>query len=144
MFLKKEDIKEVTLEVIKSDEFASILTGIFEQALMREIQYETGKDKLGKVIEKTEKINVLDWVAKYLPYIEGALRGVQSDADQARNRANETKEAVNMLGQSLLCMQTPITTMARFSKLLEENKIVERMSNKLLNTTCSELIAIDK
>lgn len=67
------------------------------QALTREIRFEDSKENRGRVVEKTETWNILDWLVKYFPYMEGALRGCQSDAAQARNRASEVKQALHGL-----------------------------------------------
>ena len=44
--------------------------------------------------EKEMKINILDELTKYLPYIEGAIRGCQEDTDKALIQSTETKKEV--------------------------------------------------
>jgi hypothetical protein len=75
----------------------SIVIKAVNQALTREIRFEDSKENRGRVVEKTETWNILDWLVKYFPYMEGALRGCQSDAAQARNRASEVKQALHGL-----------------------------------------------
>jgi len=87
----------------KSETFENIIGNIvikaINQALQREISFEDGKSKPGRVVEKTEKWNVLDWLVKYLPYVESAVRGCQSDSAQARNRSNEVKSVLGAIMQ---------------------------------------------
>ena len=64
------------------------------QALKREILFEDGKSDPGRVVEKTEVWNILDWLVKYLPHVEAAVRGCQSDSASARNRADEVKNVL--------------------------------------------------
>lgn len=66
-----------------------IVLNVINHALTREIKYEDGKSEPGRIIEKTEKYNVLDFLCKYLPHIEAGLRGSQADSAKARNRATE-------------------------------------------------------
>ena len=60
-------------------------------ALVRTIEVEKasrpgeGEPKEGKVFEKVE-VNVLEWFTSYLPYIEGALRGMQKDIGKVNNK----------------------------------------------------------
>ena len=49
----------------------------------------------GRVIEKEKTVNALDFLMAYLPQVEGAIRGCQSDSAAARNRSNEVKEALS-------------------------------------------------
>ena len=65
----------------------NIVMKAVDQALSRKVSMEDGKSNPGRVIEKETKVNILDHLAKYLPYLEGAIRGCQSDAAQARNRS---------------------------------------------------------
>lgn len=72
----------------------NIVIKAVDQAMIRKVQFEDSKSEPGRIIEKTEEWNILDWIAKYFPYMEGALRGVQSDAAQARNRSVEVKDVL--------------------------------------------------
>ena len=73
----------------------NIVLKAISQSMIREVRFEDGKSEPGRVVEKTEKVNVLDWLMKYLPHVEGAIRGCQSDSAQARNRANEVITALD-------------------------------------------------
>lgn len=72
-----------------------ILLKTVSQLLTRTIQIEDGKTEPGKKVIKEEAINVLDHLAKYIPYVEASIRGVQVDAAQARNRS---QGALNEIG----------------------------------------------
>lgn len=65
--------------------------------MMAEIRMEDGKSDPGRVVERIETVNVLHFLARYLPGLEASLRGVQSDAAQARNRAAESVQAIEGL-----------------------------------------------
>lgn len=74
----------------------NIMLKAVSQSLTRTIQIEDGKTEPGKKVIKEEKINVLDHLAKYMPYVEASIRGVQVDAGQARNRSQQT---LNVMGE---------------------------------------------
>ena len=84
------------LNFLKSKEgetaIGTIMKKAIDQSLLREILFEDGKSDPGRVIEKKEVINILDHIAKYMPYVEGALRGVQVDAAVARDRSVQTRD----------------------------------------------------
>jgi hypothetical protein len=75
-----------------------IVLNAVNQALKRDIQFEDGKSEPGRVVEKTETWNLLDWLVKYMPHVEAAIRGCQADSAKARNRAVETRDALKALG----------------------------------------------
>lgn len=52
-----------------------------------------------------EEWNVLDWIVGYIPYIEGAIRGVQQDTDKAKNEATANTAKLQVLGQTLAGME---------------------------------------
>ena len=71
-----------------------IMIKAVNQALQREIRFEDGKSEPGRVVEKTEVWNILDWLVKYMPHMEAAVRGCQADSAAARNRADEVKNVL--------------------------------------------------
>jgi hypothetical protein len=71
-----------------------IMLNVVNVALTRDVIVEDGKSNPGRTIEKTERRNVLDMIAEYLPYVEGAIRGCQSDSAKARNRATEVRDVL--------------------------------------------------
>ena len=72
----------------------TIVVKAIDQALQREIRFEDGKTETGKIVEKTEIWNIMDWLVKYLPYVEASIRGCQSDVASARNRSYEVKNVL--------------------------------------------------
>ena len=76
-----------------------IMIKAVNQALQREIYFEDGKTEPGRVVEKTEVWNVLDWLVKYLPYVEAAVRGCQSDSAASRNRSVEVQQILSAVLQ---------------------------------------------
>ena len=94
--MRQKTFNELMLNFLKSEEGETVLGTIIKkainQSLMREILFEDGKSEPGRVIEKKEVINILDHIAKYMPYVEGALRGVQVDAGVARDSATQTRD----------------------------------------------------
>ena len=79
------------------------------QSLQREILFEDAKSDPGRVVEKTETWNVLDWLVKYLPHVEAAVRGCQADSAHARNRAGEVKSVLEAI------MHNQVTEVKRIS-----------------------------
>lgn len=93
---------EMTLEAFFSSDKGRELVGqivrsAVESALARTIKVETRRDpnNMGEAVIKEEVCNVLDFLARYLPYVEGAIRGCQADAAAARNRAVECSELLD-------------------------------------------------
>ncbi|MHA2344225.1 MAG: hypothetical protein ACXADW_20355 [Candidatus Hodarchaeales archaeon] len=118
--LNKEDIK-----IIKR-----LIRYEFKSALVRTIEVEKaarpGEDlpREGKVHEKV-KTNVLDWFVSYLPYIEGALRGIQKDTNKTNNAVRENLiplitddmlEGLIAIKNILLNHEDNLLTIGEFSK----------------------------
>lgn len=74
-----------------------IVLNCVNQALKREIRFEDGRSEPGKTVEKTEVWNILDWMVKYLPQVEAAVRGCQADSAGARNRSAEVRNVLSEL-----------------------------------------------
>ena len=94
--MKQEKFNELMINFLKSKEgeaaVGSIMLAAIAQSLEREMEFEDGHTEPGKTIHRTKTINVLDQLVFYLPHVEAAIRGVQSDAAQARNRAANTRD----------------------------------------------------
>ena len=94
-------LKEALTEFFSSDEgrkvFGQIVFDAINEAMLAEINFEDGKSESGRIVEKTETVNMIQFLARYIPGLEGSLRGVQSDAAQARNRAAEARNGVGQL-----------------------------------------------
>ena len=97
----KKLIKEALFEFFKSEEgetlIGTIVLKAVNQALTKEMEYEDGKTDPGRTVVKKTEVNVLDQTLAYMASVEGAIRGCQSDAAKARNRAVETKELIGNL-----------------------------------------------
>lgn len=94
----KEIIKESLEEFFQSEKGEEILGNIIlkaaYQSMQRDMTWEDGTSEPGRIIEKTGNVNLLDRLIYYLPRLEGAIRGCQSDAAEARNRAAETRDLI--------------------------------------------------
>lgn len=107
--MKKEQfktiIKEAMAEFLQSPEGEAMIGNIMlkavDQAMKREIRFEDGKSEPGRIVEKTEPWNILDWLVKYLPHVEAAVRGCQSDAAAAKNRAAQAREMLGVIVQGM-------------------------------------------
>ncbi len=92
MFSKKvlkEVMKDALTDFFKSEEGEEILGNISmkasDQSFIREIQIEDGKSEPGKKVIRTEKVNAVDFLMKYLPDVEARVLGYQADSSQAKN-----------------------------------------------------------
>lgn len=100
---QKNLIKEALTEWVQSKEGETLIGTIvlkgtcqaFEQTLTKEVEVEDGKTEKGKIVYKKKFINILDELVYYLPGVEAAVRGCQSDAAQARDRAGQVRNAVH-------------------------------------------------
>lgn len=91
-------------------------------ALVRMVTVERGPRQQGdpeKVI-KEEEWNLLDFMAAYLPKIEGALRGMQEDTDKTKNRVAESVQRLEAIGSILLGMESAAKALAALSDEIKE------------------------
>jgi len=82
--------REEFISLLKDPEVEAILGNIMfkaiSQSMTRTIRMESGRDNPGgPPVIKEETWNMVDWIIKYFPHVEGAMRGVQSDVSQAKN-----------------------------------------------------------
>lgn len=97
--MKKKDVIEAFKEFLTSEEGETIIGNIilksFNQAMTRTVKVESGRDNPGgPSVIKEETWNMVDWLIRYLPYVEGSIRGCQVDSASARNRSEEVKGAL--------------------------------------------------
>jgi len=102
---KKEIIKLLKDPEVEAA-IGTIVLKAFNQAMTRTVKMESGKDNPGgPPVIKEETWNMVDWLMKYFPYAEGALRGTQSDVNKTANnmyrlvqifRKKETLEALKI------------------------------------------------
>lgn len=88
-----------------------------KDALCRKITIERGPRQQGdpEKVVKEEEWNVLDFLAVYLPKIEGALRGMQEDVDKTSNKVMVQGERLAAIGNVLLGMETAAKRIATVS-----------------------------
>jgi hypothetical protein len=101
------------------EELVSLVRTVVQEELkalvMRDVVMETGPRKQGdpEKVQKEMTINVIDELAKYLPSVEGALRGVQEDVDRSVNTVDRMAEKVDGMGSTLLSFSAPVIKLAR-------------------------------
>ena len=121
----------------KKDEekIRKIIKDEIKEALNRKITIERGPRKHGdpeKVI-KEEEWNILDFLAYYFPYMEGALRGVQADVDSSRNGVASLKtvnlqlvDKINGLGQFCMALEMPLKAIVDKTALPEKTQRTDK------------------
>lgn len=101
----KEIIKEALAEFIRSPEGEALIGNIVikgvNQAMTRKMLFEDGTSEPGRVIEKEQDVHVLEQLIIYLGRTEGALRGVQSDAAQARDRSGQVADILTTIADKI-------------------------------------------
>lgn len=95
------------------------------KALTRTITIERGPRNPGDKERhiRDEEHNILDFFIWYIPYLEGALRGLQADTDKYRNRINEllemeakTQKALEATAKIMLGYENSIKILVAFSE----------------------------
>ncbi|EGJ51795.1 hypothetical protein [Desulfocurvibacter africanus] len=112
MFISKETLRAALREVVRE-----VVQDELKAALVRSITVQKGPDKQGDPQQRVEtvEVSVLDFLAKYLPDIEGRLLGMQADVDCARNRVAELSGQVQAVGRTLVALEQPMRRVAAFS-----------------------------
>ncbi len=87
-------IKKIIKEAIR-EELEELLPKLINKALMREITLQDGHSEPGVVKNVVKKINVIDQLVFYLPYIEKSIVGVQADVCETKNKINFVKNRTN-------------------------------------------------
>ena len=67
----------------------NIMLKAIKQSFLKEMHFEDGKSEPGKVVEKTQTVDVLDQILFYLPHLEGAIRGCQVDTVKSTRKVIE-------------------------------------------------------
>jgi len=89
------------------EEIQKIVQDELKNALFRTITIERSarqQNEPEKVI-RDEEWNVLDFLATYIPRIEGALRGLQEDVDKMKNHVATNNKNLEIVGKTLLSME---------------------------------------
>ena len=77
--------------------------------------------------EKEMEVNILDELVKYLPYVEGAIRGCQEDSNKALGKSEEVVHLIGALVQ-MGEQSTVIRKIGLDAKLIDVKK-VKRLKN---------------
>ena len=92
----KEAVKEAIIELMDTPEGRKAFGPLMFDAVGQYIKsYALDLEKHhpdGTIERVKENGDILAFIAKWISQAEGAIRGVQSDAAQARNRAAETRD----------------------------------------------------
>ena len=100
----KKNIKEALTDFLKSEEGEALIGNIVmkavSQSMLRKVMIEDGTTDPPHVVEKEITINALDHLMKYVPRIEGAIRGCQSDSAQARNRSADVLRIIEAIANT--------------------------------------------
>lgn len=96
----------------------------FKEALFRTIQIERGPRKQNdpEKIVKEEEWNILEFLATYFPYLEGALRGNQKDVDELKNKMIDFNLKIEAVGKVLLGLENSALKLAKASDNLKKLK----------------------
>jgi hypothetical protein len=102
-------------------------------ALCRKITIERGPRAQGdpEKVVREEEWNVLDFMAIYMPKIEGALRGMQEDVDHAKNTVATTEAKIDTIGAVLINMEKAAKMLASASdrfRLLKPEDVLKLAS----------------
>lgn len=117
------------------EEIRKLFAEEFNKAMTRKILVERGARKQGDPEKKTveEEWNVLDWLVGYLPYVEGAIRGVQKDVDSTKNKSVNMLKGIEVVSHILLGQEKGIKKLVEFSNWVEDNqKRLEDQQSKIL------------
>ncbi len=98
--LSKKDLQAIRL--IIQEELTALV--------MRDVVMEKAPRKPGDPPKHTEKltVNVIDEIAKYMPYVEGAVRGMQADVEQNTNSVTKLGNAIELAVECSMESSLPI------------------------------------
>lgn len=118
--MRKSILKEVVRESLEeyfAGKEGQLLIGravyaAVQGAMTAEIEIEDGKSEPGRTVAKKRRVNVLHFLAQYLPGVEAAIRGCQSDAAKAKNRAAQSLAAVERAVEGLAAIERAVPALA--------------------------------
>ena len=138
--LTKKD-KEWIKEFFLSEEFENMLGNMVMKASFqsqnRDMVFEDSKTEKGRTVEKTTEVNVLDQIVKYLPYVEGAIRGIQEDVDKMKNNVAGNNERLRIVGETLIQMEQGARNISLFADKLKQIDIKNNGSGLLIHESNS-------
>lgn len=100
--MKQKDEQRIR-EIIR-EELWEVVQKELSVALTRDITVHKAPPN-SEPYNETERWNVLDFMAGYLPHIQGALLGVQEDVNKANNKTDENATKLQALSQTLIGME---------------------------------------
>lgn len=135
-------MKEQRLREMIKTEVREVLQEELRDLVMREIEVEKGPRKQGDPDVKRvvkEEWNVIDYMAGYIPYLEGALRGVQEDTDAAKNASAKALEGIKAVAGILETTHRSIMAISNLAVGLKqlpdlETQIVKIFEDKMTGT----------
>lgn len=110
--MRKKDIEEVR----------KIIQDEIKEAFVREFTVEKGKRQPGDPEKRFEtmKMPVTDFLAHYIPLVEGALRGMQETVDRVKNNVNRNTAQLEQSTRQLEAVGNILIGMEKSAKLLAE------------------------
>jgi len=122
------EVEPVMLTKKDKEEIRRIVREELKEALFRRIAIERGPRQQGdpEKVVKEEEWNVLDFLAVYLPRVEGALRGVQEDVDKTKNRVLENSAKIQVVGETLLGLEDSAKKIAMLGQVAKARVITDR------------------
>jgi hypothetical protein len=121
-------MEEKELKKIIRQELRKVLREELRDLVMRKIMVERGPRKQGepeKVVVE-EEWNVIDYMAGYIPYLEGALRGVQGDVDVIR-------EGLMAISGILVGLEDSVMAMAQLANRARQLGLIEKAEPKIID-----------
>ena len=134
MKVLEKALTNALINFFNSKEGIEIMFKVINNAFIREMRYIDGKSEPGKKIEKTEHVNVLNTLMKYLPDIEAAIRGCQADSAMAKNRAIEARD------NSAKSRQILSDTLIEYNKIM--NPYIEQLKKETIEIKNEKIFKI--
>lgn len=100
--MRQKDEQKIR-EIIR-EELRNVVQEELNMALTRDITVRKAPPD-SEPYNETERWNVLDFMAGYLPHIQGALLGMQEDVNKTNNKADNNAAKLQALGQTLAGME---------------------------------------
>ena len=98
----QQEIKSLAQETRQM--FQQELAAAFQRDLVMELKPRKPGDP--EKVVKERRVNIIDEITKYLPHVEGALRGMQTDVGRQR-------DYIGGLRQAVLAFEKPLVAIAR-------------------------------
>lgn len=77
---------------------------MFQNYLVRNVTLEKAARQNGEPekIIKNEEVNILNFIAEYIPLVEGSIRGCQYDINKLTNGNIDTNQKIGIIAQTLI------------------------------------------